>query len=257
VFAHRGGAALRPENTLVAFDHGLELQADGLELDVQLSKDREVVVIHDSSLERTTNGRGPVAGHTWAELATLDAGHGFEVDGRYPFRGGGVRVPLLRDVLTRYPRVPIILELKGVNPALARAAVDIARAAGALGRVCFGSFEDATIRAARACGSDVVTSAAREEIRRARWAAWMGLSPRRLPFQAFQVPERLNDYHIATKRFIRAAIRRDIAVQVWTVNDVDSMTRLLSWGVQALITDRPDLAVPLVRDFNSRIRNDP
>ena len=100
VYAHRGGAALRPENTIAAFDHGLSFGVDGLELDVHLSRDGVVVVHHDETLERTTNGRGPVASRTASELAQLDAGYHFSPEGGpvtadFPFRGRGIGVPCL------------------------------------------------------------------------------------------------------------------------------------------------------------------
>ena len=102
MYAHRGGAALRPENTLEAFDHGMALGADGLELDVHLSRDGVVVVHHDRTLDRTTGTRGPIAGLTAAELERVDAGYWFRSpDGgdAYPFRGGGLGIPTLRTVL--------------------------------------------------------------------------------------------------------------------------------------------------------------
>jgi glycerophosphoryl diester phosphodiesterase len=252
VFAHRGGAALRPENTLAAFDHGLALGADGLECDVRLSRDGRVVVIHDATVDRTTEATGPVAAFTSDELARLDAGYRFGDRGAYPFRGLGLGVPAFRDVLRRYTGVPLIVELKGNDPELARAAVAEARAEGALGRICFGSFEDATIRAARAAGADVVTSASRSEIRWAMYGAWLGLPPWRPHFQALQVPERFGLRRVATRRFVRAARRAGLPVQIWTVDDPAAMERLLSWGVHALITDRPDLAVSVVRRWIRR-----
>jgi glycerophosphoryl diester phosphodiesterase len=191
VFAHRGGAALRPENTLAAFDHAMTLGADGLELDVRLSRDGEVVVIHDATLDRTTDARGPVGELTVRELSAVDAGYGFIApDGSRPYRGQRLGVPCLTDVLRRYPGVPMIVELKGASVDLARAAVAAVRTAGGLGRVCFGSFEDPTLAAARGCGHDVVTGAGSDEIRRALWLSWLGLPPRRPRFAAFQVPER-------------------------------------------------------------------
>jgi glycerophosphoryl diester phosphodiesterase len=247
VFAHRGGAALRPENTLAAFDHGLALGADGLECDVRLSRDGQVVVIHDATVDRTTEATGPVAAFTADELARLDAGYRFGGGAGYPFRGLGLGVPAFGDVLRRYPGVPLIVELKGNSPELARAAVAEARAAGALARICFGSFEDATIRAARAAGADVVTSASRSEIRWMMYGAWLGLPPRRPRFQALQVPEQFGLRRVATRRFVRAARRAGLPVQIWTVDDPAAMERLLAWGVHALITDRPDLAVVVVK----------
>jgi glycerophosphoryl diester phosphodiesterase len=252
VFAHRGGAGLRPENTFAAFDYGLELGADGLEIDVRLTRDGEVVVFHDAVLDRTTDARGPLSRCTWRELARVDAGYRFGTDGRHPFRGRAVSIPRLADVLTRYPGTPLIVELKGIDLRLAQAAVAAVRAGDALGRVCFGGFDDATIRAARACGRDVVTGAARGEIRRALWASWVGLPPLRPRFQALQVPERFGRRRVTTPRFVRAASRGGIPVQVWTVDDRAAMGRLLGWGVQAIITDRPDVAVPVVREFNAR-----
>src|SRR5262245_23512949 len=108
VFAHRGGALLRPENTIVAFDHGLGLGSDGLELDVRLTRDGEVVVIHDATLDRTTDAAGAVDLQTWRDLANVDAGYRFEAGGTHPFRGQGIRIPLLRQVLERYRSVPMI-----------------------------------------------------------------------------------------------------------------------------------------------------
>src|SRR5207344_689588 len=106
VFAHRGGAALRPENTLLAFDHGLSLGADGLEFDVHLSRDGVVVVHHDQTLDRTTDGAGAVAALTAAELGRLDAAYHFGAPA-FTYRGTAGGVPTLRDVLQRYQRIPI------------------------------------------------------------------------------------------------------------------------------------------------------
>ena len=103
VFAHRGGAQLAPENTMPAIDNGMALGADGLEIDVQLSADGIPVVIHDQTLDRTTDRTGPVSALTAAELARVDAGFHFELDGKHPFRGQGIGVPLLDDVLAKHP----------------------------------------------------------------------------------------------------------------------------------------------------------
>src|SRR5688500_14533027 len=102
VYAHRGGAALAPENTIAAFDNGLALGADGLELDVRMARDGVPVVHHDAVLERTTDGRGPVSALTAEELARLDAGHKFaDASGAFPFRGQGIGVPRLEEVVRR------------------------------------------------------------------------------------------------------------------------------------------------------------
>ena len=140
VFAHRGGSALAPENTMAAFANGLALGADGLELDVHLSRDGHAVVLHDPTVERTTDGCGAVADMLAADLQRLDAGYHYARDGRHPWRGRGCGIPLLRDVLTRFPTVPVIVELKTPDPELVRVTVGELRAAGAVSRVMVGSF---------------------------------------------------------------------------------------------------------------------
>ncbi|MDE3156336.1 MAG: glycerophosphodiester phosphodiesterase [Acidobacteriota bacterium] len=253
VFAHRGGSALAPENTIPAFDRGLALGADGLELDVHLSRDGLAVVHHDPRLGRTTDATGRVAERTAAELATVDAGYAFTAGGGHPWRGRGIGVPMLRDVLRRYRDVRVIIEMKADEEALARAVVADVRAADAVERVCLGSFGRRVLRAARALDPAIATSAAREEVRWVLYRSWVGLAPRRLPNQAFQVPERAGGTRVVSPRFIRAAHDAGAVVQVWTVDREDDMRRLLDWGVDAIITDRPDVAVPVVHDWVERV----
>jgi glycerophosphoryl diester phosphodiesterase len=241
VFAHRGGAALRPENTLLAFDHGMSLGADGLEFDVHLSRDGTVVVHHDTTLERTTNGHGPIAALTADELARLDAGYHF--DG---FRGAAGGVPTLREVLRRYPEALLIIELKVNDSVLAHKAVDEVRAAGAVDRVALGSFGTRVLRAARAYEPRIVTGASREETRLALYRSWIRWPVRHPPNDAFQVPEVSGATRVVTRRFIDYAHATGVAVQVWTVNETADMARLLDWGVDGLISDRPDRAVEVV-----------
>lgn len=242
VFAHRGGAKLRPENTLLAFDHGLSLGADGLEFDVRLSCDGVVVVHHDATLERTTNGTGPVSAHTADDLARLDAG--FHFDG---FRGRTGGVPRLADVLRRYPDAQCIVELKENDPELARRCLDIIRAADAVDRVALGSFGTRVLRAARRLEPRIRTGSSRGETRLALYRSWIRWPVRHPAYREFQVPEVSGSTRVVSPRFIRDAHRAGVAVRVWTVDDEADMRRLLSWGVDALISDRPDLAVQVAR----------
>lgn len=264
MYAHRGGAALRPENTIEAFDHGLSLGAHGLEFDVHLSKDGVVVVHHDAMLDRTTGGRGPLAAHTAEDLARLDAGFWFrpadgtsatmvpqptgEVPpGTFPFRGRGARIPTLQEVLRRYPGVQLIIELKVNDPGLAHRTIDEIRAADAVQRVALGSFYWRVLHAARAYEPRLRTGAAREETRWALYRSWVGWPLGRPAYRELQVPERSGSTTILTPRFITHAHRAGIPVKVWTVNESADMQRLLDWGVDALISDRPDLAMEAVR----------
>jgi len=248
VFAHRGGAALRPENTIAAFDHGLSLGADGLEFDVHLSRDGVVVVHHDATLERTTNGRGQLADLTAAELARLDAAYSFSPGAAtYPYRGNGIGVPPLRDVLRRYRDIPIIIELKVNEPELAHRTIDEVRAAGAIERVSLGSFGTRVLRAARAYEPAIITGSSREETRLALYRSWVRWPVMNPAYQAYQVPELAGTTRVVSRRFVAYAHRAGIAVQVWTVNTKDDIARLLDWGVDGIISDRPDVAVEVVR----------
>jgi glycerophosphoryl diester phosphodiesterase len=230
VFAHRGGSKLGPENTITAFDRGLAAGADGLELDVHLSRDKIVVVHHDATLDRTTGGKGPLAERNAADLGDLD-------------------VPTLGDVLARYRSARIIIELKQPGADLAEAVVQEVRRAGAEERVCLGSFSLTAVRAARASAPDIATSGARFEVRVALYRSWLGLSPGRVAYQAFQVPEISGDTRVISPRFVRLAHKAGLVVQVWTVDDPDDMRRLLDWGVDGIISDRPDVAADVVRDW--------
>ena len=231
VFAHRGGSALAPENTLAAFANGLSLGADGIELDVHLSRDGQVVVHHDPTVDRTTQSTGAVAGMTTDDLARLD-------------------VPTLAAVLALFRDPRVIIELKVNTAELASAVVDVVRRADAVDRVCLGSFGLRVLRAARAIEPAIATSAAREEVRWALYRSWIGWPTRRAPYAGFQVPELAGTTRVVSRRFVDAAHRAGHGVQVWTVDTEDAARRLLGFGVDALITDRPDVIVPFVNRSN-------
>ena len=177
VFAHRGGCALGPENTIAAFDRGLAAGADGLELDVRLSADGMVVVCHDETLDRTTDGSGPVSTKTAAELSRVDAGYHFtDAAGKHPFRGCGVGVPTLRAVLERYPNALMIVEMKPDTAEMASAVVAEIRRAGAVDRVCAAGYGSRSLAAARETLPEMASSASRTEVRLALYRSWAALA---------------------------------------------------------------------------------
>lgn len=225
VFAHRGGSALAPENTIAAFDNGLALGADGLELDVHLSRDGVVVVHHDRLLDRTTALRGPIAERTADELRHAE-------------------VPALAEVIARYRDARIIIEMKVNHPALAAATVDVVRRAGAADRVCLGSFGLRVLRAARAIEPAIATSGAREEVRWALYRSWCRWPVSRVAYSGYQIPELAGRTRVVSPRFVEYAHDAGLGVQVWTVDTAADARRLIGWGVDALITDRPDVIVP-------------
>ena len=184
-------------------------------------------------LDRTTQVKGALKDRTAAELANIN-------------------VPTLAEVLGRYPTTAVIVELKESGPALAQAVVAEVRRAQAAGRVCLGSFSLSALRAARAAAPEIMTSGARFEVRLALYKSWCGLSPGRVPYRAFQVPETSGATHVVTPRFVQLAHKAGIGVQVWTVDEPEDIRRLLDWGVDGIISDRPDVAVEVVRDWVSQ-----
>jgi glycerophosphoryl diester phosphodiesterase len=244
VFAHRGGAKLAPENTVPAFDNGMAFGADGLEIDVQLSADGIPVVIHDKLLDRTTDRMGPVHALAADALARVDAGYKFERDGTFPFRGQGIGIPTLELVLARYPNARMIIEMKGGEPDLARSVARQVRRATAVDRVCVGSFYQPSIDTLRAEAPEIVTSASQAEARwtlHRAWVRWPWIGPR--PYVAFQVPERTGRLRVVSPSFVRQVHREGQVLQVWVVNDEADIIRLFDWGVDGVISDRPDVAV--------------
>ena len=248
VFAHRGGCALGPENTIAAFDLGRAAGADGFELDVRLSADGVVVVCHDPTLDRTTGASGLVGALSAAELARVDAGFHFaDPSGKFPFRERGVGVPALRDVLDRYRDMLLIIEMKDDSSAMGRAVADLVRDHGAVDRVCAAGYGQQALDAARAALPGMATSASLEET---RWAVYRSIARwpvRAAAYQAFQVPETAGRIRIVSPRFIRHVHEAGGRLQVWTIDEEADMQRLLAWGVDGLISNRPGVAVR-VRD---------
>ena len=248
VFAHRGGCALGPENTLAAFDLGVAAGADGIECDVHLSSDGVAVVCHDDLLDRTTDRTGPVAAMTAAELARVDAGCRFrDARAAAPFAGQGVGIPTLREVLRRYPDRRVIVEMKVDTAAMGEAVVSEIRAAGAADRVCAAGYGRQSIETVRARLPEVATSACHPEVRLAVYRSIAGCPAKRAAFGGYQVPERAGLIRVVSPRFVRHAHRAGLQIQVWTVDTEPDMRRLLGWGVDGLISNRPDLAAR-VRD---------
>lgn len=250
VIAHRGGSALAPENTLAAFDRARDLGADAIELDVHRSRDGHLVVSHDPTVDRMTDGTGAIAELTLDALRALDAGFTFTSDGGegFPFRGRGVGLPLLPEVLERYDTLRVSIELKVDDIETAEGLLRCVREADAEARVCVGSFEDAPIRWLRREAPGIATHATASEVRRYLTRRALGLGwTARTPASVFTVPETAGSRRVVSPRVVRALRRRGVDVHVWCVNEADTMRRLLSWGVRGIVTARPDVALDVIR----------
>lgn len=249
VFAHRGGGGLAPENTLPAFEQAVAMGVDGLELDIHATRDGVLVVAHDATVERMTDGQGAIADMTVAALQRLDAGYHWTADGgrTFPFRGTGLYLPTLEEMFARFGRTRINIDIKQRRPSIVRPFVDLIRRYGMAENVLVGSFHGDTLAEFRRACPEVITAGSMAEVRR-----FFILNKLRLPWlyrgraQAFQLPEYSDDTHVVTPRFVRNVQRRGVQVHVWTVNAVDDMRRLLEWGVDGIITDYPDRLMALL-----------
>jgi glycerophosphoryl diester phosphodiesterase len=230
--AHRGASYDAPENTLAAFDLALRLGTDGIELDVQLSADGVPVVLHDTTLNRTTDGHGPVGGWRWTELRGLDAGSWF--DSQYARQ----RIPSLEDVFANFgQRLLYNIELKTSSirdQGLEKAVIAIVERHGLSDHVLLASFNPWALRRARRLQPEIavgllISPQQRLYMRWTRWGAVMRYAARH--------PK----HTLVDARYIAWAQRYGYRVNVWTVDDPDEMLRLTALGVDAIITDRPDV----------------
>lgn len=238
-FSHRGGRLLWPENTRFAFQQSYDLGFRFFETDLHLTKDGQIVLFHDDYLDRTTDGSGDVWDYTLEELKGLDAAFRFGADRGWPYRGQGITVPTLEEIVTTFPDIHLTLELKqgGAEGAL----VDLASTHDLWDRIIVGGFNDAWAKAARAVSTGrIVASSGRRETRLFWAASRLGVGLRTQAV-ALQVPVSYGNLKIVDDRFIAAAHKAGKLVHIWTVNDADEMHRLLDMGVDGLMSDRPDV----------------
>lgn len=255
VVGHRGAAGLAPENTLESVRAGIEAGAEMIEVDLQATGDGRIVLLHDPTLDRTTDGSGDVRAKAWDEIRRLDASWPWSRDGgrTYPFRGRGIGIPRLEDALAAFPDTLFALELKPTLPP--RALRPLARIlAPHAARVIAGSEDHALLSAFRTVAPGVPTGLSAREVRLFHALALAGCGLLfRSPGRAFQVPPTSGGdrrdargartgIRVLTPRFLAAAHRTGRAVVAWTVNEESEMRALLDLGVDGITTDRPDIA---------------
>jgi glycerophosphoryl diester phosphodiesterase len=250
VFGHRGAAGLAPENTLPSFALARALGADVLELDVHASRDGVIVVIHDPTLERTTNGTGSVREHVWYDLRQLDAGYHFTRDGRdFPYRGQGVHLATLGDVLEQFPLAYCNIEIKQETPLIVEEVIRIINHFSAEGRVLLAAERDATMSHIRRHAGTIATGFAADEvadfITRVQAENLDDYHPAGC---ALQIPPRFGEIDLVTQQTVAAAHRSGLEVHVWTINQRADMERLLALGVDGIMSDLPGLARTVINE---------
>lgn len=240
VIAHRGGTDLGPESVMPTFQAAWDAGVDMLETDIRRTSDGVLIVHHDDTVDRTTDGTGVVSELTWDEIGALDAGYTWTRDGETtPARGTGIRIPTLEELLEQLPAEAIInIDIKSRHPDAPSEVAALIRDYGAEGRVCVGSFDAVVALEFQSLLPDSCTYYSEGA---ARWLILGDLLPfanTTAPwFHLIQVPEQQAGIQIVTESFVRRAHRRNQLVFVWTVNDRERMDALYDMGVDGLITD--------------------
>jgi len=244
VIAHRGTSAHFPENTTASFDHALALGVDAIEFDLRISRDGHVVVIHDPTVDRTTDGTGAVADLTLAELKHLDAGAKFTRNGRtFPWRGQGLKILTFDELLARYPSIPLLIEVKVAT------ATDGARRAierhDSVARVLMDSTALDAVTPFR--GTALLSGACFDDVLELLPRVVTGWAPATLPYSALCIPRWYKGLPIPVQRLARLARSRGVATHVWTVNDPNVARALWAGGINGIITDDPETMLALRR----------
>ena len=247
IIAHRGGGGVAPENSREAFDLAAALpDVKALEIDIHMTKDGVLVVSHDPDVDRMADGKGMIRNMTLAELQRLDMGYLFTPDGgqSYPFRGQGSTYMTLEEMITRYPEHIINIDIKQHEPVVVERFVQMMKKHDMQQRIVIGSFDGFTMQQVRRLMPGVATCGTYWEVLAFFLLNQIGQTGRwRHNCVALQVPEREGKLTLVTPDFVKNLHAQGVQIHVWTVNEPAQMQRLLSWGVDGLITDFPERAI--------------
>lgn len=248
--AHRGASAEAPENTLSAFERAFQkYQCDCAEMDVRVTRDGVPVIFHDEKMERVTNGRGRIQHLTLGEIKPLDAGFWFDPSGKkeFPYRGKGVNIPTLEEVLTRFPQQKFFIEIKDRGASAAQKILQVIRALGSKTHWVVGSFHGPTMRAFRTlAGSSIETFLAEDEAIVAYAQFRLGRKKKALAGRFASLPRYKYRVRLDDPGWIQFLHHQGVKVYYWTVNEKQEMDELLGWGADGIITDYPDRLVSLI-----------
>lgn len=254
VIAHQGGNLERPDSTFIAFDHAISVGADILEMDLHLTRDGEVVVMHDARVDRTTDGQGRIRDLTLAEIKQLNAAYWWpyhplddvakervpgEMD--FPFRSAQPTIPTFREMLERYPGHRFIIDLKDNSDDLRDATMALIEEYNRWHSILIGSFHNDTLAVVRAEYPEAMTLATETQVRTLYVLHWLRLEHlMRTPVKGLAIPMRAGPINLATPRFVAAVRRTGIPIYFWTINEDEDMRKLIELGVDGIITDRPE-----------------
>jgi glycerophosphoryl diester phosphodiesterase len=247
VIAH-AGSELYPTDTMYALEKYAAMGVDILEMDVHMTADGEIILIHDDTLDRTTDGTGDVRQMTLAEIQAYDAGYYWTKDDQtYPFRGMGITVPTLRQVFETFPEFAMIIEIKQDTPSMAAPLCDLIHQYNMQVKVIIPSFSHAALQEFRQTCPEVATAASEDEVRDFVIRGFLLMAGTITPqYQALQVPESRDGIPIVTRLFLWFAHNRNVQVHIWTINEAEDMQRFIDKGLDGIMTDRTDTLLEIL-----------
>ncbi|MDX1414210.1 MAG: glycerophosphodiester phosphodiesterase [Candidatus Promineifilaceae bacterium] len=251
VIAHADdtGQGLWPGSTMLFLEGVAGMNVDVLELDLHMTRDGYIVVMHDDTVDRTTNGSGKISAMTLEEIKELEVGGNWSPDGgqTFPYRGQGLQVPTLEEVFVRFPDYPMNIEIKQEEPSMAQPLCDLLRENGMAEKVIVPSFSDQAMQEFRAVCPEVATAGSSSEVRNFVLLNFILLSNLLTPtYEAFQVPLISSGIPVVIPSFVKTAHDRNLQVHVWTINDPQEMKNLINIGVDGIMTDRPDILLDIL-----------
>lgn len=249
VIAHQGGDGIAPGNTMFAFQNAVDMGVDVLEMDLHITKDNVLVLIHDETIDRTTDGTGEVESMTLDEIKQFDAGYDWsnDNDATFPSRGKGITIPTLEEVFTTFPQMKMTIEIKKSNTSMIQPFCEMIRKYDMQDKIVVASFYDEKIKEFRETCPEVATSSAKNETTVFVLLSKVFLTGFYSPqFYSLQVPEESSGITVMTESFIHAAHERNLAVEPWTINDKETMQKFIEWGVDGIMTDRPDIMLEIL-----------
>lgn len=249
VIAHRGFSGKFPENTMLSFEKADELPIDALELDIHASKDGKLVVIHDPTLDRTTNMSGRIVDYSAEQLRRADAGYHFDPanNNTFPFREQGVKIPFLEELFQRFPHRKFVVEIKQTMPAIEELLVALIRKYHMEEKVIVASEYYEPLARIRTIDPALATNLSAIEARTFYTLFRMKLSAfYKSAGDALQIPDEYKGDKVVTPGLVKAAHKKGLIIHIWTVNDPEEMKQLIENGVDGIITDYPDRLVALI-----------
>jgi glycerophosphoryl diester phosphodiesterase len=247
VIAH-AGSKLYPTDTMYALEQYAAMGVDILEMDLHMTADGKIILIHDHTLDRTTDGTGDVREMTLEEVQAFDAGYYWTKDDQtYPFRGQGITIPTLRQVFETFPETAMIIEIKQDTPSMAAPLCDLIREYSMQEKVLVPSFRDSAMQEFRQACPEVATAASEGEVRDFVIRGFLLLAGTITPeYEAMQVPESRDGIPVVTKLFLWFAHKRNLQVHIWTINEPEEMERFINMGLDGIMTDRTDTLLEIL-----------